>query len=59
MRVTPNKQINKLPLKLFFVIFASLTSNISGSRQNIKNMVGNLLGKASSYLHAKKPEGAF
>jgi len=45
----PREQVSDL----FFCIFASLTSNISGSRQNIKNQAGNFLGKGSSYLHAK------
>jgi len=42
-----------------------LSNNISGSRQNIKNLVVPLLGKGSSYLLAKnklsgfKTEGAF
>jgi len=38
MHVTHNKDTNKCSLKnvLFFVIFASLRSNISASRQTIK-----------------------
>jgi len=32
----------------------SLTSNISASRQNFKNLVGNLLGKGSSLSSCKK-----
>jgi len=59
-----NKQMCFKKLFCFFVIFASLTSNISVSRQNIKNLVGNLFGKGSSYLYTKnllssfKTEGA-
>jgi len=37
----------------FFCFLSSLASNISGSRQNIKNLVGNFLGKGLSCLHAK------
>jgi len=57
--VALNKQTNKWTVKnvSFFVmsiaIFAPLTSNISASKQNFKHLVGNLLDKGSSYLHAK------
>jgi len=49
-----NKQM-RIKTILFFaiVLFASLTSNISAPRQDIKNLVCNLLGKGSSYLHVK------
>jgi len=44
--LSSSKQTNKCALKniSFFVIYASLTSNISGTKQNIKNLVGNLFG---------------
>jgi len=51
-------------LKNTFHFLLPLTSNISASRQNFKNLVDNLLKKGSSYLHAKyllssfKTEGA-
>jgi len=53
------KQTNKWALRsisfyvMSIVIFAPLTSNISASGQNIKNLVSKLLGKGTSYLLAK------
>jgi len=57
-----NKQMR---IKKCYIFCHLLTSNISGSRQNIKNVVDNLKGKSPSYLHAKnqlsslKAEGAY
>jgi len=46
-----NKQMRIKKCFSFFVIFASLTSNISASRQNIKNLVGNLQDIKMSILY--------
>jgi len=40
-------------MSVWLIFLSSLTSNSLGSRQNIKNLVGNLLGKRSSYLRTK------
>jgi len=39
-------QANKqMCFKKYFIFLSSFSSNISGPKQNIKNLVGNLLGK--------------
>jgi len=47
----PNPRVSEW--HIFCYLFAPLKSNVSGSSQNIKNLVGNLLGKGSSCLRAK------
>jgi len=61
----PKPTTNKLMhvKKLFHFLsnchFASLTSNISGSIQNIKILLRRLLDKGSSYLHVKFQPSSF
>jgi len=51
--VTNRPLTNKCTLKMIFVIFLSLTPNISASRQNFKNLVNDLRDIKMRNLFAK------